>query len=584
MADPGSFAQKVKEQADIVRVVGDYVRLKKSGQNFMGLCPFHSEKTPSFAVHPGMQIFRCFGCGQGGDVFTFIELMEKVTFPEAVRMVAEKCGIPLPKVRYETPVEERAARERAQFYEIHEQAQLFFLANLRTGSEGRLVRDYLQDRGLTSEQIERFGIGYAPAGGDALYRKLRSAGFSDELLKTSGLVLRDDSGRFYDRFRRRVMFPIHTDGGKLIAFGGRAMGDDLPKYMNSPETPIYSKGRVLYNLNRAKESVRKLGYAVLVEGYMDVIGVDRAGVGNVVASCGTSLTETQVRILHRYATNAVVNYDPDSAGVGATERSLELLLEAGFDTKVLVLPAGQDPDKFVATQGVEAYRKVLKSSPAYLEYLAERVRTRSDLTTAQGKLAAINFLLPYVARIPDRVVRSHWITLFTEKIGVDDPVLRAAVKKALAEKRTSVEARTELLARAVKPAERRLIQIVLENDAIRGQILEEIHQMQAHRGLASEAIFENILALGSGGRIDVKALQDRLGESERKLLYEVIFEPGGAGDLAEARSCLESIAEKRLEREAQELQKAIEEAERAGDAKRLRELLARKKPRPSSMR
>jgi len=319
MAETGSFADRVKQQADIVRVIGDYVRLKKSGQNFTGLCPFHGEKTPSFAVHPVKQIFHCFGCGKGGDVFTFVMEMEKCQFPEAVRIVAEKCGIAIPRPKERTPEERKENQQRAALIEMHKEAQSFFVRQLETTAEGKAARAYLEDRGLDEQTIAQFGIGYAPSGGDILLRLLKPK-YAEKLLAESGLLSRDQGGRLFDRFRRRITFPIANESGKIVAFGCRALGDEQPKYLNSPETRVYSKSNVLYHMDRAKDAIRRQDFAVLVEGYMDAIAVARAGVSNVVASCGTSLAEPQIRLLGRFTKRVIVNYDPDAAGQAATER------------------------------------------------------------------------------------------------------------------------------------------------------------------------------------------------------------------------------------------------------------------------
>src|SRR5712692_7429953 len=337
MAEAGSFADKVKQQADIVRVVGEYVRLKKTGKDFSGLCPFHQEKTPSFTVSPIKQIFYCFGCGKGGDVYNFVMDMEKCEFPEAVKLVAEKCGIAIPRPKERSPEERKENQQRSLLVEMHREAQSFFVKQLEGTLEGKAARAYLEDRGLDKETTARFGIGYAPSGGDALLRHLKQK-YNEKSLVDSGLVSRDPSGRLFDRFRRRITFPISNESGRVVAFGGRALGDDQPKYLNSPETPIYTKGRVLYHLDRAAGAIHKQDYAIMVEGYMDAIAVASSGIENVVASCGTSLTESQIRLLGRSSRRVVVNYDPDAAGVAATERSLALLLEAGFEVKVLALP------------------------------------------------------------------------------------------------------------------------------------------------------------------------------------------------------------------------------------------------------
>src|SRR6266851_5686532 len=487
MAEAGSLADRVKQQADIVRVVGEYVPLKKSGQNFTGLCPFHSEKTASFAVHPVKQIYHCFGCGVGGDVFKFVMEVEKLSFPEAVRAVAEKCGIPIPRPRARTQEEKRETQQRTALVEMQREAATFFARQLEATSEGKAARAYLEDRGLDSEAIARFGLGYAPSSGDALYRHLKQK-YPDKLLELSGLVVRDSSGRLYDRFRRRIVFPIANDSGKVVAFGGRALGDDLPKYLNSAETPIYSKSNVLYHLDRAKEALRQSDFAVLVEGYMDAIAVARAGISNVVASCGTSLTEPQVKLLGRFTKRVIVNYDPDNAGQAATERSIAILLEQDFEVRVLALPGKADPDKFIREQGADAYIKVLKESPPYVDYLIGRAR-QMDLSTGEGKLRAVNFLLPYVQKIPNRILRSEWATRIAQQLRLEEPVLRAALSRAATERRSEVKTQPELIGRAARPVERRLIRMLAEGEGFRGELAQQLQTGQLYLGLETEKIF-----------------------------------------------------------------------------------------------
>ncbi len=576
MAEAGSLADRVKQQADIVRVVGEYVRLKKSGQNFTGLCPFHSEKTPSFAVHPVKQIYHCFGCGVGGDVFKFVMEVEKLSFPEAVRAVAEKCGVPIPRPRERTPEERQANQQRSALVELHREAAAFFVRQLETTAEGKAARAYLEDRGLDSEAIGRFGLGYAPSAGDALVRHFKEK-YAEKLLELSGLAVRDAGGRLYDRFRRRIMFPIANESGKVVAFGGRTLGDDLPKYLNSSETPIYSKSSVLYHLDRAKEAIRQRDLVVLVEGYMDTIGVARAGVLNVVASCGTSLTETQVKLLGRFTRHVVVNYDPDAAGQAATERSLAILLEQGFDTRVLALPPSKDkaadPDTFIREQGAEAYHKLLEQAPAYVEYLIARAR-QMDLSTGEGKLRAVNFLMPYVQRVPNRLLRSEWATHIAQQLRVDEPVLREALRRAAAERRSEVKARPELMARAAKPAERRLIQMLVEAEGFRARLARELRAGELYRGLETEKIFATLVdACECGKRPDPAALADQLDEKDRRLLFEMIFEPVAGSTWDEAESCLAVLKRRQAEVELAAVQKQIE-SKPAGEE--LRRLLGRK--------
>jgi len=558
MTEPGSFSDRVKQQADIVRVVGEYVRLKKSGQNFTGLCPFHSEKTPSFAVHPVKQIYHCFGCGVGGDVFKFVMEMEKITFPESVRAVAEKCGIAIPRARERTPEERQQNQQRTSLVELHREAAAFFTQQLNATPEGRAAKAYLLDRGLDSEAMARFGIGFAPSGGEALLRAFKQK-YPEKTLEASGLFSRDQqNGRLFDRFRRRVMFPIANDSGKIVAFGGRALGDDLPKYLNSPETPIYTKSNILYHLDRAKEALRQRDFAVLVEGYMDAIAVERAGISNVVASCGTSLTEPQVKLLNRFTRRIIVNYDPDTAGQAATERSLAILLEQGAEVRVLALPGGKDPDSFIRSEGAAAYTKLLNEAPPYVDYLISRAR-KMDMSTAEGKLRAVNFLLPYVQRIPDRILRSEWATRIAQQLRIEEPVLRESMRKAAHERRSEVKARPELVSRVGKPAERRLVQMLIEAEEFRSRLAEEIRAAELHRGLESERILGALCdACATGLRPDAADLALALEEGDRRLLFEIAFESGAPPTWEEAESCLAVLRRRRAEEELSAVQKQIE--------------------------
>jgi DNA primase len=558
MAEAGSFADRVKQQADIVRIVGDYVRLKKSGQNFTGLCPFHSEKTPSFAVHPVKQIYHCFGCGVGGDVFSFVMALEKCEFPDAVRMVAEKSGIAIPRPRERSPEERKVNQQRSGLVEVHREAAAYFVKQLEGTLEGNAARAYLEDRGLDKEALVRFGLGYAPSAGDALFRHLKQK-FPEKLVEVSGLVGKDQSGRFYDRFRRRIMFPIANESGKVVAFGGRALGDDMPKYLNSPETPIYTKSSVLYHMHRAKEALRQRDFAVLVEGYMDVIGVARAGTANVVASCGTSLTEQQVKLLGRFTRRVVVNYDPDTAGQAATERSLAILLEQNFDVRVLALPGGADPDKFIREQGAEAYRKMLDAAPAYVDYLIGRAR-QMDLTTGEGKLRAVNYLMPHVQRIPNKLLRSEWGTRIAQQLRVDEPVLREALRRAATERHGAVKTKPELIAASARPAEKRLIQLLVEAEGFRGKLARELREQGLHRGLETERILDALLDACEGdARPDAAAVGQALDERERRLFFDIVFESGAEPTWEEAESCL-TVLRKRKEFEAElaAIQKELE--------------------------
>jgi DNA primase len=564
MAEAGSFADRVKQQADIVRVVGEYVRLKKSGQNFTGLCPFHAEKSPSFAVHPTKQIYHCFGCGVGGDVFKFVMEMEKCSFPESIRVVAEKCGIAVPQARERSPEERKENQQRAALVEMHRVAQTFFTKHLESTAEGKVARAYLEDRGLDKAAIDQFGIGYAPSGGDVLLRALKQK-YPEKLLVESGLVSRDQSGRMFDRFRRRITFPIANESGKIIAFGCRALGDDMPKYLNSPETPIYSKSNVLYHLDRAKEGLRRSDFAVLVEGYMDAIAVARAGISNVVASCGTSLAEPQIKLLARFTRRVIVNYDPDTAGQTATERSISLLLEQDFEVRVLALPGKADPDKFIRERGADAYIKVLKEAPPYVDYLIARAR-RMDLATGEGKLRAVNFLLPYVQKIPNRILRSEWATRIAQQLRLEEPVLRAALSKAAAERRSEVKTRPELIGKPAKTPERRLIRMLAESVEFRRELAGQLESEHLYQGLETEKIFAAlIIAARSDGPVETTEVAQLLEERERRIFFEILFEPEQKFKWREAESCLQKLRLWKANAELHLLQRDLErEALEAG--------------------
>jgi DNA primase len=576
MAEAGSFADRVKQQADIVRVVGEYVRLKKSGANFTGLCPFHAEKSPSFAVHPTKQIYHCFGCGVGGDVFKFVMEMEKCPFPEAIRIVAEKCGIAIPRPKERSPEERKENQQRAVLVEMHREAQSYFVKQLEGTMEGKAARAYLEDRGLDKDTISRFGIGYAPSGGDLLTRHLKIK-YPEKLLVESGLISRDQSGRLFDRFRRRITFPIANESAKIVAFGARALGDDQPKYLNSPETPIYSKSNVLYHLDRAKDSLRRQDFAILVEGYMDAIAVARAGFGNVVASCGTALAESQIKLLGRFTKRVIVNYDPDFAGQAATERSLSALLEQDFEVRVLALPSigdkKADPDLFIREKGSDAYQKQLREAPPYVDYLISRAR-QMDLTTGEGKLRAVNYLLPYVQKVPNRILRSEWATRISQQLRLEEPVLRAALSKAASERRSEVKTQPELVGRAAKQVERRLIRMLAEAEEFRRELAQQLQTRQLYHGLETEKIFAAlIVASFSGEPIQPSEIGAMLEDRDRRMLFEILFEEAQEGSWDEAQSCLEALSRKQVERELAEVQRGIEANP---TATAMRELLTKK--------
>jgi DNA primase len=443
MAD--NFAQSVKQQADIVKIVGEYVRLKKAGaQNYSGLCPFHAEKTPSFSVHAGRQFYHCFGCGQSGDVFSFIQKIENVSFPEAIKTVAVKCGIPLPKREFSSPEEAAESRQRGKLIELHEAAAAWFEQQLRA-PEGALAREYLTGRGLADEGIQKFRIGFAPESYHALRDRLQGLADQDTL-RASGLFSfkeQEDGkpGPLYARFRRRITFPIANESGRIIAFTARALdsGDKAgPKYINSPETPLYTKGHVLFNLDKARQAIREANFALLVEGQMDCISAYLAGIANVLATSGTAFTEAQVRLLSRYSTRVIVNFDPDTAGANAAEKSIALLSEEGFEVKVVTLEGGLDPDRYIWERGAREYMAALRGARRYEEYLIDRARQLHPPRSPEAKVKALNFLLPHIRRIPNRIARDEFAANAAQKLDIDAALVLKELKQAAADRRDSI--------------------------------------------------------------------------------------------------------------------------------------------------
>lgn len=572
-------AEEIRGAVDIVRFVGDYVKLRKAGVNFKGLCPFHQEKTPSFSVHPQKQIFHCFGCGVSGDVFKFLMLMESLSFPEALGRVAEKAGIKL-KQRPLDAVSDAATRDREILTRMHEMAARFFASQISATAEGRAARAYLADRGLSDETTARFRMGYAPSEGHALLRHLESAKFSGEMMEKSGLVLAEAEGRRrLDRFRRRIMFPIARESGAVVAFGGRALGEDLPKYLNSPETPIYTKSRLLYHLDRAAPAIRNADEAILVEGYMDAIAVASAGFEQVVASCGTSLTASQVRLLARYTRRVVVNYDPDSAGIAATERSLEILLDEGFECRVLALPGGLDPDAFLRKQGAGAYAERLKNAPHYLDYLADRAAAARDLHTPEGKVAAANSVLPYIIRMPSPLLRAEWADRLAGRLQLNDRLLRDEVRRAAASGRREVSTTGVAAASlAASPAERELLRGCLESEEIADEFLPVLAAEGVFEGLPTSRIFRAFLEnRAREEKIEPSALESLLTEAEKRLVYECQF--ADADPLSREKALLhaQALRQKKWHRDLVEVKAEMEHAAQNHDEARIVDLLRRKK-------
>jgi DNA primase len=572
------FAQLVKQQADIVRIIGEYITLKKSGaQNYAGLCPFHGEKTPSFSVHAVRQFYHCFGCNESGDVFSFVQKIENVGFPEAVKLVAQKCGIALPKREFSSPEEAQESRQRGKLLDLHELATSFFEDQLRS-AEGARAREYLTNRGLTAEAIAKFRIGYAPESFNALRDRLQGTAPAD-LLRLSGLLSSKEqpdgsAGPLYARFRKRITFPIHNESGRVIAFTARALDSDEksgPKYMNSPETPLYSKGQVLFNLDKARQAIRERTFALLVEGQMDCITAYMAGFHNVLATSGTAFTEMQVRLLSRYTKRLFVNFDPDTAGANAAEKSIALLTEEDFEVMVVTLEGGLDPDRFIRERGIKAYVGAVEAAKRQSDYLIDRAMQLFPSRTADGKTKALNYLLPHIRRMPNRIARDEFASDTAQKLGIDSALLREELHQAARKRREQVNPSS---LDSLNEAERVLLRAMAA--APQSRICLRVshamqNQPQSFEGLAVTPILG--LLRDRGGLEPLAALPD---PSQRALLAQALLRESAEVEMEQLEAALESLKYRHLEALQRRVRADIAEAERRGDLAQLAVFIAEK--------
>jgi len=573
------FAQTVKQQADIVKIVESYIRLRKAGaQNYSGLCPFHKEKSPSFSVHAVRQFYHCFGCQASGDVFSFVGKIENVSFPEAVRIVAQKCGIPLPKREFSSPEEAAESRLRTRLLELHEAATAFFEEQLR-GPEGAVAREYLAGRGLTPEGIKTFRIGWAPDGFNALRDRL-SPMADDETLRASGLFSSKEQGdgamgHIYDKFRKRIMFPISGESGRVIAFTGRTLetGEKAgPKYFNSPETPLYSKSMVLFNLDKARTAIRQAEFALLVEGQMDCISVFLRGIHNVIATSGTAFTEQQVALLKRHTAQVLVNFDPDTAGANAAEKSIALLTEEGFNIKIVTLEGGLDPDRFIRERGVEAYTAALRAASRQADYLIARARQLFPGQSAEQKQKAMNYLLPHIRRMPERLARDQFAADAAQKLGITDSVLREELRQAALKRRDHIEVKAAALTEVERVLLRALAITDPENQEARRLAVQAIAEQTSwfeHLGT-----FQALQALAHRQAADpMDVVED---PAQRALFAEALLAETRPPQETEVSSAIQEIQERAIANRLRDLRALIAEAERRGDFTELA-LLTRQK-------
>lgn len=572
---PQSFIEEVRAAADIVTVIQDYVSLKKAGASYKGLCPFHAEKSPSFTVNRDKGFFHCFGCNVGGDVFKFVELQEKLGFQDTVKHVAAKFGVPIPELEAGDAPHESAA-EREALLKMHEVAAAYFTEQLASNA-GTRHREYLQrDRGLTPATIATLKLGWAPPTREALYRRLKDQGFAEGLIRQSGLVTVRDDGTVVDRFRNRLMVPIARDSGSIIAFGGRALEpDQQPKYLNSPETPIYTKSRTLYGLNHTKGELRARNFAIIVEGYFDFAQLFQAGGLPVVATCGTALTTQQAQALWRFVQRVIINFDPDSAGQNAAERSSELLVEAGFDVNVVRLPGGRDPDAYMQAEGREAYLGELKRSQPYLAFLLDRAAEGHNLSRDEGRRAFLQQMLAVAARIPDPAARDQFADRIAHKARVTEDVVRSEIRKAAAARKTTIPARIVPAATHVTDTERGLLWAILHDPAAACQALSSLQPIDIE-GLASHEVLRKAIELAAGDPERLPgALMERLNDQESQMLARAGAER--QPPVLDLSACVDALKSLAVKRELGEIEAEMADlAARDPGSSRLTELAVKK--------
>src|SRR5215467_5410883 len=502
MRYPQTFIDDLKRQADIVRVIQDYVQLKKKGANWMACCPFHKEKTPSFSVSPAKEIFYCFGCHKGGSVFNFVMEIERVGFPEAIKIVADKIGMPLPKMVDDSRFEAR--RQEADIViQLNSWAMEWWQQQLETSNEGRIARDYLKQREISEETQKTFRLGYAPDSWDALSNFLRNKGATQEHIERSGLVVKkEDSNRSYDRFRGRLMVPVLDVQARPIAFGGRTLTNDDAKYINSPETAAYVKGRNLFGLNLTRDEIRRQGFAILVEGFLDLIVPYQFGVRNVVASLGTALTSDQVKLLSRFARKVVVNYDGDRAGVQAAKKSIEILLAEDIEVKVLVLPENADPDEFIRKFGAAEYLQRRAKAQPHIQFVIENALRDRSLHRPAEKAEAVEEVIPYIRAVKSRIQKREYFDMAMDALRITDVSLKRELWQSL--RRGGVlpgepvrVVRREFVKSTV--AEEQLLQLLLAHEGVRREFIPQLSSSD-YDALPTASIFRAVIQLHSDQR------------------------------------------------------------------------------------
>ncbi|HEX8568154.1 MAG TPA: DNA primase [Pyrinomonadaceae bacterium] len=594
-----NFLENLKQQTDIVRLVGDYVQLKKKGNNYWANCPFHGEKTASFSVNP-KGFFYCFGCGVKGSAFNFVMQMENVAFGEAVKIIADKQGVQLPAPQMQSKGDEEKYKEQKRLAEVRKKeaeivielngwAMEFWENHLQENNpEAKAAREYLEKRGLSDETRKTFRLGYAPDRWDALLGFLKQKGADDKQIEMSGLVSKnEEKNRVYDRFRGRVIFPVLDIAGKPIAFGARTLGAGEPKYLNSPETAAYIKGDNLYGLYQNAAEIRRRKFAILVEGYLDLLTPFQYGARNCVASLGTALTQNQARLLSRFCRRIKINYDGDKAGIKAAKRAIEILLAEDFETKILVLPDGADPDEFIRNNGIVEYNQQhAKRSVTFAPFVLEQAAEGRDFRNATDKQAAIEDVLPFLRVVKSAIQRQEFLDAAINRFQIDSThratLLKSLQLEAANTNRPNYDDFKQQVADAVqaKPtvAEQDLLELIIHDTELREAILPQLEPSD-YEHLASAQIFRAIIELNAnGGEINAENLQAFAGDSD-SLSVLFLSDTARAEDetidevLMKAEKCVISLRQMAIDRRLREISEELRQSERAGETERFNNLL-----------
>jgi DNA primase len=572
--------QRIRHESDLLEWVSKYVSLKKTGQNWVGLCPFHTEKSPSFTVSPGKQVYHCFGCGAGGDIIGFLIKIDGVTFPQAIKLLAERLGIPVFPKRDGDP--NKTDQTREELYRVHRDAADYYHALLIEGPEAKSARDYLRERGISDQTIDEFELGYASAGWNGLQQHLIKKGWSAELIERGGLIIAKDQSagsrkHYYDRFRNRIIFPISDLQKRVIGFGGRVLDDSLPKYLNSPETPIFSKGHQLYGLEKAREAAVKCGYLVVVEGYFDAIAAHQAGIHAVAATLGTALTSNHIQRIHRFVQTVKLIFDPDDAGIRAALRTLDLIVPSPLSGEVVLLPAGEDPDNCIKNRGADAFARMLNESTKLLDFAIRQGLSEPAAKTIEGKLKIVDRLLPVIRKVSRPVERRYYLKHLAESLGLEERELTYEMAQLNGDRSPSAAPSLESSFSRLPKEEQILLHLLVHDRVTVHALLQEVdpqHFSDERLRRIFNLYVESGKAAGGVEPVNIKFQPDTADTELAPMLSALMIKELDYDDPEQTlRDCIRTLRMKRIRSEMKTVENEIRDAEKIGNSARIRSLL-----------